>query len=457
MKKSIFVLVPLIFILFVSSCNSFNTEKYTPNPSDYIEWDGNYFYFDNYRYTSDLKDGGPFITELTYNEKTYAIDKVNHSVFKDDKLHMTFCVNVESDTSTSQPNRWTAYAIYSLENKETEYLYIGTSPYEIDLNKILSVSDNYAIISGTGKKLTKIDITSNEIETVYCDSYEVDDNYAVISHKNELLYSTLNDFEFKKIPDLSDIGSSFHYYIHTVNKKPFLQIIGSSSTLVEGQNIETNSLTYYDFASGKFYEVIKIEDNKSLSLDSNATDIFILSEPTLVKYNPYSPDDKFVEYKLFKENNVLYTVEFNEKDGIKLKELYSFKSEHNNRYYAINKIIDNVIYLNRKYFNKPSTHMYYNRIDSTVVYFDLENLSFIDEEDLDVKTIIAEYGNAVYYIKTKQQPVYMSEPNIHYYLYRFDKATKKEGLLNYFMNNEFLFHSYVRDGKQIAQIAVKNS
>ena len=28
----------------------------------------------------------------------------------------------------------------------------------------------------------------------------------------------------------------------------------------------------------------------------------------------------------------------------------------------------------------------------------------------------------------------MSEPNIHYYLYRFDKTTQEEGLLNYFVN-----------------------
>ena len=52
---------------------------------------------------------------------------------------MTFSFEVEEFES------WTAYTIYSLENKEVEYLYIYEHigyDFEIDLNKILYISDN---------------------------------------------------------------------------------------------------------------------------------------------------------------------------------------------------------------------------------------------------------------------------------------------------------------------------
>lgn len=359
---------------------------------------------------------------------------------------------------------WTAYTIYSLANKEVEYLYIYEHTgydYEIDLNKILYISDNYAVISGTGK-ISKIDITSNEIETIYCDSYEVKNGYAVIKDGNELLASIIEDFKFEKIMDLSNISSRFDYYIHTVNDKPFLQIIDQKSSNVNGQYINTNSLTYYDFESGNFYELVKFDDNKSLSIYSNNTSMFMLGEPKLVGYNGYTPDDKNLEYKLFIDNNILYTVEIAGNSGIKLKELYYFESTKHNEEYTINKIEDNVIYLNKRYFNKPQNHMYYNRIDNSIVYFDIEKCSFIDKEehDYDSKIIIAEYENIVYYVKTKRQGVYMAGDNIHYYLYRFDKTTQEEGLLTYFKNQlgEFKFsHYFSKNEKADLDILVRNS
>ena len=71
-----------------------------------------------------------------------------------------------------------------------------------------------------------------------------------------------------------------------------MQIIDQTSSVVNGQYINTSSLTYYDFESQTFYELVKFEDNKFLSLDSNNTNIFILGEPKLKEYNPYTPDDK---------------------------------------------------------------------------------------------------------------------------------------------------------------------
>ena len=442
MKKAMLIFISLILVTFISACDGNMGKNYAPDPSEYVEWDGNYFYYKNYRCSTDLKVEEPYITEITYNDKTYAIDEVNDCTFKDDKLHMTFCFEV------GEFENWTAYTIYSLENKEVEYLYIyehTSYDYEIDLNKILDISDNYAVISGTGK-ISKIDITSNEIETIYCDSYEVKNGYAVIKDENELLASTIEDFNFEKIMDLSNVSSRFDYYIHNV----------------DGQYINTNSLTYYDFESKYFYELVKFEDNKSLSIDSNNTSMFMLGEPKLVKYNPYTPDDKHLEYELFVDNNILYTVELDEDNGIELKELHHFESTKHNEEYTLNKIEDNIIYLNKRYFNKPQNHMYYNRIDTSIVYFDIEKNSFIDKEehDYDRKIILAEYGNIVYYVKTKRQGVFMAEDKIHFYLYRFDKTTQEEGLLNYFvnLNNDLRFDNYFYNNEQTdLEILVRNS
>lgn len=51
---------------------------------------GNYFYFENLSLYFYLKVKEPYTTEITYKDKTYAIDEVNYCTFKDDKLHMTY-------------------------------------------------------------------------------------------------------------------------------------------------------------------------------------------------------------------------------------------------------------------------------------------------------------------------------------------------------------------------------
>ena len=90
MKKTILIFMSVIFVSFISACNGNMSKNYEPDPSEYVEWDGNYFYFKNFRCTTNLKLEEPYITEITYNDKTYAIDEFNDCAFKVDKLHMTF-------------------------------------------------------------------------------------------------------------------------------------------------------------------------------------------------------------------------------------------------------------------------------------------------------------------------------------------------------------------------------
>lgn len=421
-------------------------DKYEPKPEDYVEWDGKYFYYANFRCSTDLTIEEAYLTEIIYNEKVYAVDEVNHWAFKDNKLHMTFCIEVASETLSSEVERLSAYTIYSLEKKEVEYLYIydrAESSYEIDLNKILDIEDNYTIISGTGK-ITKIDIALNEIETIYCDSYEVKNDYAVIKYNNELFASSIEEFKFKKIMDLSNVSSYFDYYIHNVNDKPFLQIIDHSSSFVNGQYINTNSLTYYDFKNETFYELVKFEDNKFLSLDSNTPNMFILGEPKLKEYNPYTPDDQHLEYKLFVDNNILYTVTFNEYSGVKLKELYVFNQ---NEEYSILHFENNIIHLNKRRLSKPGNFKYFNKINITTKYFDIVELRILNEEEHDYtnRIVLAEDSNIIYYIETKIKPAFMAEDTIYYYLYRYDTKTQEKGLLKYFVDNlgDSMFNNYL--------------
>lgn len=457
--KRILIII-LILVSFISACAK-NQKIYTPDPSEYVDWDGNYFYYENVRYTSDLKLEELYITKITYNDNTYFIKNVISCLFKDDKVHMTFYIDLGLENEETTSKKKIAYAIYSLENKEAEYLYIYESndyDNKILLNKIIYVSDNYTIISGI-EKLSKIDIKTNEIKTVYCDSYEVKNGYAAIKNDNELFVSTIEEFKFEKIMDLTHVSSNFDYYIHNVNEKPLLQLIDQKSTNVNNQYINTNSLTYYDFESKNFYELVSFKDNKFLSKDYKNTSMFILGEPKLVGYNGHTTDDKDITYELFIENNILYTVEFDEINNLKLKELHNFKSINNNEEYTIKKIEDNIICIYKRYFNRPVNHMYYNRIDNSIVYFDINNNSFIDKEDYDSKIIIAENEHVVYYIKIKIEEKFMALDNKHYYLYRLDKTTKEEDLLNYFKNQigEFRFSKYLNENRFDVKFLVRNS
>ena len=211
MKRFLAILISLISVCLISSCGcSVERENnYEPNPEDYVEWDGNYFYYQNYRITTDLSVEEPYITEVVYNENTYEIDKIHHSVFKNDKLHMTFSTEVNSSKESEQ---YFAFMIYSLESQKVEYLYLQEhteAPYNNDLFKILEIGDNYVILQGNGK-ISKLDTISNKIEFINCVSYEVKYGYAAVMYDNQLLYSDLETFDFKPMMSLSNQNTKMH-------------------------------------------------------------------------------------------------------------------------------------------------------------------------------------------------------------------------------------------------------
>ncbi|MBR2377200.1 MAG: hypothetical protein IKA85_05415 [Clostridia bacterium] len=451
MKRIYLITISIIFICLISSCScSIIKEKnYTPNPSDYVEWDGNYFYYDNFRCATDLTVEEQYIKKISYNETNYYIYDVYHSIYKEDKLYMTFSTKVRLDEDIMICY---AYMIYSLQNNKVEYLYIQNPAgdvYKNYISKILEISDDYVIFQGGGK-LSKLDLTTNEIQSIDCTSYDVKYDYAVIQKDNKLLASNLKTFDFKLITTIPNDTLGFDYYIQNINGKIFVQIIDQSSVTIDGKLIGVSSLTYYDLEEKVFYEVVKFEDNKFLSINKNNTSIFILGEQKWIEYNGYSPGDEHLEYKLFVDNNILYTVTFNESVGVNLKELYVFNE---NEEYQIYQFENNIIHLNKRILNKPKNHKYINRIDFSKEYFDIAKLRLLNKEehDYDDRIIIAKYANVVYYIETKREKAgFMAQDNIHYYLYRFDTETKEKGLLYYSENliSPPIFNKYITDNKR---------
>lgn len=443
MKRTILLfLLSLSFI--VIGCDN-NKENYEPNASDYVEWDNSYFYYANYRCKTDLTSEEKYITEIEYEGKVYSIDDVIHYQYKDNKLHMTFYIEVGIDSLVSETERCLAYTIYSLDNEEVEYLYIPENKglnYEIDFNKIVAIDEGYTIFAGINK-LIKIDLNTNEIKVIDCNSYEVKNGYVVIKANNELLSSSTDEFDFESIMSITNNNSGFNYFIHNIDDKPYLQIIDQTSSYVDGQYINANSLTYYDFFNKKFYEVVKFSDNKVLSIDTNKTDKFILGEETFIEYNPYTSDDQHLEYKSFRKNNVLCTVSFNMDKGVELLELYTFNSNEGYHIYKFED--DNIIQLSKVTLNKPNNHLYYNRIDTSLVYFDINKLDFLTEKEhnYDKKIIIAKDDGFIYYFKTKKEQWFLNH-TYHYYLYRLDINSNKEGLLAYFNNHSqcVIFETY---------------
>ena len=52
-------------------------DKYEPKPEDYVEWDGKYFYYANFRCSTDLTIEEAYLTEIIY------ILNVGHQGYRD--------------------------------------------------------------------------------------------------------------------------------------------------------------------------------------------------------------------------------------------------------------------------------------------------------------------------------------------------------------------------------------
>ena len=70
--KKVFLLILFSFIFF-TSCERVWYEDLVPSESEYASWDGNYFYYGNYRSKSTGMDEEQLVSEVVIDEKKYKV------------------------------------------------------------------------------------------------------------------------------------------------------------------------------------------------------------------------------------------------------------------------------------------------------------------------------------------------------------------------------------------------
>ena len=87
MKKIInVIIVVFISLSFLTGCKI--QDNITPKPEDYIEWDGNYFYYANYRCKTDMTEEEEYLSSVIVDDIEYEISGIKHYKFYENKVHM---------------------------------------------------------------------------------------------------------------------------------------------------------------------------------------------------------------------------------------------------------------------------------------------------------------------------------------------------------------------------------
>lgn len=434
-KKIIMLILVFINLSFVSSCKI--QDNITPKPEDYTEWDGNYFYYANYRCKTDMTEEEEYLSSVIIDDIEYKISSVEHYKFDENRVHMI--ANIKDESVANENIKYvehTIYLIYSFETEQVEYVYRPkiTDNDEIKLYKILSIGNEYTIFQGFSE-IIKLEHNTNKIKKEACKTYEVNYGYIVIEKENKLFTSTCDDFKFKLIEYYDTKQNiTFDYFIQNINGRVLLQILESSEELFENDKLWVNSLTYYDFENNKSFELLKFSDRKRISMDNNykKTEMFIIGEEKCVNYSTNGTLNPNIIQKKYIDNNVLYTVVVNETD-VQLKPLYTFPVGYE---YSIYKFEDNIVQLYKTTLSKPKNYEYYINITSSKTYFNLDCFEFLDNEEhsYDNKIIVVQNKNYLYYFKVKKLPsLYL--PVYAYYLYQYNSITNEENLLAFYRNS----------------------
>lgn len=465
MKKIInVIIVVFISLSFLTGCKM--QDNITPKPEDYIEWDGNYFYYANYRCKTDMTEEEEYLSSVIVDDIEYEISGIKHYKFYENKVHMIAYI---FDDSISNENikyiLKEIYLIYSFETEQVEYIYNPNlnNNDEIELSKILYISNEYTIFVGSGG-IIKLEYNLNEIKVEVCNTYEVKEGYIVIGKDNKLFTATCDDFEFREIEYYdTKQNKTFDYYIQKIDGRVLLQIIESSEIIVDDDTVWVNSLTYYDFENNKFFKVIKFSDKKRISMDryNKKTDIFIVGEEKSVDYSTNGTLNPHIIKKTYIDNNILCTVTINE-NVVELTPLYTFPVGYE---YSISEFEGNVIKLGKTTLSKPKDLDYYLNITSSITYFSLDSFEFLDDEDhpYDKIIYIVQNENFVYYFKAKKLfSLYL--PRYAYYLYQYDPIANEENLLAFYegssLDTKFksYIYSYEKDQRNCElEILVRNS
>lgn len=389
MKKIIFVITLMFLLVGLVSCDRKSYKEYIPDDSQYADWDGNYFYYANYRCKSNLTDEETVINEVTYDSRTYKIDDVNDCKFKDDKLYLIFPV----DDAIGRYDReiYSLFIIYSYETNEIEYMYKYEEENENKnwhFHEILLIEDWYLIVE-SDNYICKLDLTTNEVQVVNCDSFKICNEYIVITVDNEIFVANCDDFNFESIITYhqSNVTVSFNYYVELIDGRPILIIheyVNKSGYI---------QLKCYDLKNKEMVELVNCSSKKRISFNKENSSVFILGDEMSIEFS-----DEGISNRKLIANNILYRIRA-DKESVYLEEVFVFNS---NIQYIIDEFNKDLICLISTEYSKSFLSIHYNKIKSDVVYFDITTKSFLDCEDVYTKQEvidIAEFNGFNYYFK----------------------------------------------------------
>ena len=428
MKKVILLI--LFSFIFFTSCERVWYEDLVPSESEYASWDGNYFYYGNYKSKSTGMDEEQLVSELVIDEKKYIVEEcIDYRIYSDD-VYMLLELKLDSEYRYS-------FVIYNIKIKEVmskivlDYIFD-----EEEIFRTIDFNPEKAILQSKifGQTIIfDIDFNNSEYKEVFKDVVKdiyVFSDYIVLVYWHEITYCKFYEYDFKTIYNYaygSDIVEGEYYSLsvsvsYTEKENgDYLRILVVEKNQKQDKIKYSDGIYYYNLTKDTIYELLDYKDGK---------DVVDYYDDYVVIGDKYSIPEK--ENTSIIVNNILYKVDF---DGnVTLEEVYNFNDSK--KEYHITEIKEEIIEFNIIKYD------YKYRVKNETKYFDLNKLKFLYREP----EVFEEFSenqlwNVVYFDDGKTSYVleyrgfreYLMEREHNlYYLYRLDDSTNEKELIQFY-------------------------
>ena len=440
LKKIILGLIILISSFYLISCA--NLEDIIPNETEYGNWDGNYFYFENYKCKTTGEDEQILIPEFTYEEKTYTYDEVMSYKIINNNIYM----NMRTTRIDFNDKQVYEYFIIKYMIEEQNYQIIKKfDNFEGSKYRIVGYTNNYIVLSSydsntTQDELTIININNNQISIIKnVNYYTLLDNYLVIAKSETFQYAKIDDLIFTDFTTYEDAS----VFLVTKNNKQYFKIIKSINYFDTNNSLNYyNELEYYDIEAKKLYTVLSDEDKKHITFIND--EYFITREWKIFEFYRDDYSRSCIKHRKLTEtildvNNKIYQIDFNNNLEISIK--YEFENE--DAKYTIYKKTKNSIIFKEETIKKGTSltegGYRYDYYELNLDNFKLtKSNSYIntnrETEDSDESLGEITHNNLSYYVKMKRYGGLLSQ-NTAYYLYSYDEEKQVETLLQFFIKD----------------------
>lgn len=428
--KKVFLLILFSFIFF-TSCERVWYEDLVPSESEYASWDGNYFYYGNYRSKSTGMDEEQLVSEVVIDEKKYKVEEcIDYRIYSDD-VYMLLELKDDSGYRYS-------FVIYNIKIKEVmskivlDYIFD-----EEEIFRTIDFNQEKAILEAKIFGLTTIfDIDFNNFEYkevfkgVVKEIYVFSD-YIVFVDWHVITYCKFYEYDFKTIynyPYGSDIVEGEYYSLsvsvgYTENENgDYLRILVVEKVQKQEEIKYSDGIYYYDLTKDTLHKLLDYKDGKDV-VDYFGDYIIIGDE-----YN--SPERENTSITV---NNILYKLDFD--SNVTLEEVYNFNDSK--KEYHITEIKEEIIEFNIIKFD------YKYRVKYETKYFDLNKHKFLyivpevfeESSEYQLWTVIYfdDGVKASYVLEYRGFREYLMEREYNlYYLYRIDDSTNEKKLIQFY-------------------------